>query len=208
MKKINLFIVGIVAMFGVMFTVHATPSATLSCNKKTIGIGESANCKVEIATDSTIEDVAITLSSSKYLSVSAPTANSKAGWVADASKTTVSNNQYVYAFKNTSGGTTSSQVFSFTVTLLEEARKLSSYDECGELCISAVTFGEATMGTIIKGEGTCFTPVVTEEECTENCDPKNPETGAFMNYLIILGVGVAAIAAILIIRRTSKFYRV
>ena len=208
MKKINLFIVGIVAMFGVMFAVHAEPSATLQCDKSTIGIGESTNCYVTIQTDSAISDTVITLSSSKYLIVSSPVANSKAGWVADAEKTKTSTGEY--AFKNTSGGTTSSQVFSFTVTLSEEAKKLSAEDDCGQICISAVTFnnGTATMGTILQGTGTCFAPTVREEECTENCDPKNPETGAFMNYLIILGVGVGAIAAILIVRRTSKFYRV
>jgi len=209
MKKINLLIVGIVAMFAVMLGVQAQ-SVTLRCDKNTIGIGESTLCDVTIDTEAAVTDVVITLSSSSNtLDVSAPTANSKAGWVADIENTKVSSGEY--AFKNTAGSTGKSQVFSFTVTLNENARNLSAEDDCGQLCISSVIYnnGSATMGTITKGTGTCFAPTIEEEECVgESCNPKNPETGAFANYLAILAVGIGAIVVILVIRRTSKFYRV
>lgn len=205
MKKINLLIVGIIAMFGVMFAVQAQ-GVTLACDKTTIGIGESTNCTVTIETEAVVTDTVITLDSSKYLIVTAPVANTSAGWSADTTKTNATTGEY--AFKNTAGSSNTSQVFSFTVTLSEEARNLSADDECGQLCISAVTFnnGTATMGSIIKGTGTCFAPTIREDECVgESC---NPQTGAFMNYLLIVGVGLGAIAVILIVRKTSKFYRV
>lgn len=205
MKKLNLLVVGLAAMFAVMFSVKAQ-SATLACDKTTIGIGESANCTVSIETEQVITDTVITLDASKYLIVSAPVANSKAGWVADAEKTNSSTGEY--AFKNTAGSSNATQVFSFTVTLSEEAKNLSAEDDCGQLCISAVTFnnGTATMGTILKGTGTCFAPTIVEDECVgESC---NPKTGAFANYLVILAVGLGAIVVILIARKTTKFYRV
>lgn len=209
MKKINLLIVGIVAMFGFMFAAQAQ-SASLQCDKTTIGIGETTNCFITLETEAVATETVISLSSSKHLSVTEPVANSAAGWVKDDANTRIVTGGGIsnYAFKNTTG-TKSSQVFAFKITLLESARKLSEGDECGQVCISAVTVNGANMTGIEVGSGTCFTPTVVEDECVgENCDPKNPQTGAFMNYLIILGVGIAAIAVILIVRRTTKFYRV
>ena len=211
MKKFYLLIVGFVAMFGLMFSVNAAQSATLTCDKTTIGIGESTNCYVTIETEANVTDTVITLRSSQYLIVSSPVANTKAGWAVDAAKTKTSSGEYAFANSTSGGVTGATQVFSFTVTLSEKAKNLAADDNCGQLCIGAVTFnnGTATMGTIIEGTGTCFAPTIREEECTgDSCNPKNPETGAFMNYLIIAGVGVAAIAVILIVRKTTKFYRV
>ena len=205
MKKISLLVIGIIAMFGVMLTVNAEAGVTLKCDKTEIAIGDTTNCYVTITNTTTVTSVDITLSTSKYLVISGITANSTAGWVANSANTSGT----VYSFDNATGVTGASQVFSFNVTLSEAAKNLSAEDDCGQLCISAVTFNKGNPESVLEGTGTCFSPTVTQETCVgENCDPKNPETGAFMNYLIILGVGVVAIATILIIRRSSKFYRV
>ena len=205
MKKINLLIVGIVAMFGVMLSVQAQ-GVSLKCDDKEIRIGESTNCQIYLETDDVATETVITLSHSQYLGVTSPMPNNTSGWQADPANTNASAGKY--AFVNTTG-TKASQVFSFTLTVLESARNLSSYDECGEICISAITVNGAPVGGLLSGTGKCFPPVVVDEKCVgDNCEPKNPETGAFMNYVLILLVGAAAVAVILIVRRTSKFYRV
>ena len=202
MKKINLLIIGILAMFGFMAVASADPGVTLKCEKTEVKIGETTNCYVTITADTETTNVDIALDTSKYLIVSNPTANTKAGWSVNSERTKTG----VYSFDNTSGITGSSQVFSFNVTLSEDAKNLSADVDCGQLCISAVTFNKGIADTVLKGTGTCFAPTVIEESCVgESC---NPTTGTFMNYLVIVGAGIIAIATMLIIRRTSKFYRV
>ena len=217
MKKINLLILGIVAMFGFVFTANAAGIAKIECTNPEIRIGESTNCTVSVGYDGTtpIKTAAITLSDSEYLIISDVRASAAAGWQQDLTGTSTTSGRYSFINSNQSGIATTSEVFSFTVKLSEEAKKLSSTDKCGNLCISkvevtsATTSAELPFDQILEStQGACYTPVVINEECTENCDPKNPETGAFMNYLIIVGVGIAAIAVILIVRKTTKFYRV
>ncbi len=203
MKKINLLIVGILAMFGVMFTVNAQ-GVTLQCDKTEIKIGDTTNCYVTITADTQTTSVSFVLDTSKYLIISGQTANTKAGWTVNQQGTTGS----TYSFNNEAGITGTSQVFSFNVTLSEEAKNLGADDDCGQLCISAVTFNNGAPDSVLKGTGTCFAPTVIEEKCVgESCNAV-PETGSFMNYLMIIGAGFIAIATILIIRRTNKFYRV
>ena len=203
MKKINLLIIGFVAMFGFMFTVNAAQGVALSCNKTDIKIGETANCTVSLTgIESSISATTITLSTSEYLDITNVTANTAAGWSQSTAGTTSTTE---YAF-NSASGSMGGQVFSFNVTLNEGAKNLSEGDSCGQLCISAVTLDGERLAGIIQGTGTCFAPTVVIEECVgESC---NPQTGTFMNYIIIVAVGAIAIAGILIARRSSKFYRV
>ena len=214
MKKFNLLILGLVAMFGFMFSAKAAETAILECKNPEIKIGESTVCTVTIGYDSAINTAAVTLDTSKYLQVSNVIASAAGGWQADSANTSAATGKYTFVNTLTSGATGASEVFSFTATLLDEAKNLSANDECANLCLSAVsvtTSGSTTpipFSNIKKDvQGVCYEPTIIEENCPD-CDPKNPETGAFMNYLIIVGVGIAAIAVILIVRKTTKFYRV
>ncbi|MBR1416511.1 MAG: hypothetical protein IJ572_01675 [Bacilli bacterium] len=209
MKKMNLLIIGIVALFGFAINVKAANGVNLSCEKSTIQIGESTTCTVSITSDATINATAITLSTSEYLDVSGIIANTAAGWTASATGTSAANG--LYAFNSTTGSVGLSEVFSFNVTLNQSASNLSEGDSCGQLCISAATFDGTALQGIIEGTGTCFAPVIVVPTCQgSECDPKtpNPETGDFMNYVIIIGTAVIAIVAVVIARRSSKFYRV
>ena len=203
MKKVNLFIIAIIAMLGFTINAKAANGVSLSCNKTNIKIGETANCTVSITADVTVNTAAITLSTSEYLEISNVTPNTTAGWSASTTGTNASTG--VYAFNNANGK--SGQVFSFNVTLSSKASALSAGDTCGQLCISAATFNEETKLTgILQGTGTCFAPVIEEETCVgEDC---NPETGAFMNYAIIIGSLLIAGAAVVVARKSTKFFRI
>lgn len=206
MKKINLLIIGLVAMFGFMFSVNAAQGVSLSCDKTTIKIGEAANCVVELTgLEANVSATTIALSTSEYLDITNVTANTAAGWSASTSGTNAANGEY--AFNNANGVSgAKTQVFSFNVTLNEGAKNLSEGDSCGQLCISAVTLDGERLTGIIQGTGTCFAPTVVIEECVgESC---NPQTGTFMNYMIIVGIGAIAIVGILISRKTNKFYKI
>ena len=201
MKRINLLIIGIAAMFGFMVSVSAANGVSLTCDKTQVKIGESSNCVVSITSESPVSAATITLSTSEYLIISNIRANTTAGWSASSAGTSGNN----YAFNNTTGST-GGQVFSFNVTLAEAAKNLSETDDCGQLCISAATFNGNVITGIIPGTGTCFAPVIVDESCVgEDC---NPKTGDFMNYAVIGVVGVFAVAAIVIARKSAKFYRV
>lgn len=203
MKKINLFIIALVAMLGFTFSVKAQNGVALTCDKTTIKIGESANCVVSITADEAISAATVTLSTSQYLDISNVTANSSAGWSASTSGTSASAG--LYAFNNATGGT-SGQVFSFNVTLNSAASALSEGDSCGQLCISAATFDGNNLTGILQGTGTCFAPTIVEETCVgSDC---NPKTGAFVNYAIIGGALVLAGAAVVVARKSSKFFRI
>lgn len=207
MKKINLLIIGIVAMFGFMVSVNAANGVSMKCEKTQIKIGESSNCVVYVESNAAISEAKITLSASehlgiKYLGVVGSTVkpNSAAGW----SLYNISGDEYT--FKNSIGSTGKSELFAFNVTLLDSAKNLSETDDCGQLCIKAASFDGNVIGPLVDGSGTCFQPVIIEESCVgEDC---NPKTGDFMNYVVIGVVGVFAIAAIVIARKSAKFYRV
>lgn len=201
MKKFNLLIIGIVAMFGFMISAKAANSASLTCDKTDVKVGESANCLVSISANAPLSAVTIKLSASEHLGISNVVANTKAGWTASASGT--SGNTYSF---NNSTGSTGGELFSFTVTLLESAKQLSEGDSCGQICIVEALFDGNQIAGITQGTGTCFAPNITVEQCVgENC---NPKTGSFMNYIIIGAVTIIAIAAVVIARKSSKFYRV
>lgn len=207
LKKICSFIV--VGLLAILFIpkVSAASGTTLSCQKTDLTIGESTTCTVYVTyeyTDPTNAPSAasITLSTNQYLKVSEVTANSTYGW----STSTTSGS--TYSFNKPSGATiTSGQKFelmSFKVTLDQSAKNLGENDTCGDICISAATINGLAISSDDKGS--CYLPTVTIEECT---GPKcNAETGAFLNYaLIALGVAVAVVA-ILVARKSNKFYRV
>ena len=209
LKKICSFIV--VGLLAIMFIpkVSAASGTTLSCQKTDLTIGESTTCTVYVTyeySDSNNAPAAasITLSTNQYLKVSDVTANSTLGWAASPANDTGS----TYAFNKTSGATITSgqrfELMSFKITLDQSAKNLGENDTCGDLCISGATINSLTISSYDKGS--CYLPTVTTEECT---GPKcNAETGAFLNYtLIALGVAVAVVA-ILVARRSNKFYRV
>ena len=205
LKKICSFVV--IGLFAILFmpTVDAASSATLSCAKKDLKIGESTTCTVYMTyefTDVAPSAASVTFSTNKYLDISKVTANSTLGWSASG---TATGTQYSFQRTSTTGITSGTrfELMSFTLTLNQNAKNLGSNDTCGDICIS-----EATINGVKVDTGTsssCFGPTITVEECVgSSC---NAETGAFLNYsLIVLGVGVAFVA-ILVARRSNKFYR-
>ena len=201
MKKINLLVIGLIAAFGFSSSVFAADSVSMTCDKKNISIGESASCKVTLNLESTVMATSITLDQSETLDVENVVPNT--GWTQSAS-TKAGTYSFNYPTPGINGKT---QVFSFDVKLNEKAANLSSTDDCGQLCIKTVTLDGGSMTGITKGEGTCFTPVlVPDEPCVgENC---NPKTGAFANVAAIVGVAFVALGAIVIAKRSSKFYRI
>ena len=94
-------------------------------------------------------------------------------------------------------------MFSFTLTLLEEAKNLPDGD-CGNICLNAAFFNS---GATVISNPVCMAPVITVEECTE-ADCPTPDTGAFMNYAVIAGVSLVALIAILVVNKNKKFYRI
>ena len=191
-------------MLGFAVNVSAASSLKLSCDKTDIRIGESTVCTVSFTSDTAITSSAFALSTSRYLDISNVKPNTTKGWSSDDS--TNPSNGY-YAFKITSGtGVAEGDVFSFTVTLNSKAKELGEKDTCGELCISKAVLGSVTT-TNAKGTGTCFMPNVVEDECPEGECP-NPETGAFANYAIIAASILVAGAAVIIARKSTKFFRV
>ena len=210
MKKFYLLITGFIAMFGFMFATKAAENmATLECTPSSeIQLGGSTNCTVKITSADPLSKVVVVVSTSRYLEIKAPEAGP--GWTLSSTDSSTTGNKVYKTYTLTAStplnATTGNEVYSFTGTLSEDASVLSADDECAQICLQSVVINDT--GNITQGLGTCFDPVVKQTECTENCDPKNPETGAFMNYLLIAGIGAAAIAVILIVRRTTKFYRV
>lgn len=203
MKKINLFLFGLVAMLGFGVSVSAADTAGLSCLKSDLSIGESTTCTVSITTASAVSSASITLKSSEHLIISDAKANDSAGWQQSAAS---SSSEYVFN-RTVAGAAGKSDVFSFTLTLSESAKNLSKNDDCGNICIAAVTLDKGTVSGITENSQFCYRPtIVPEEKCEgEDC---NPKTGAFANYVAIAAVAVIAVGAILVARRSSKFYRV
>lgn len=198
MKKINLFIVGLVAMLAFGTSVLAEDTVSLSCKDKEIAPGESTNCSITLNSTSGVTGVNVTLEVGEHLSVSNPVGNT--GW------TKMNSTATTFEFQSAKAVTGKSEVFSFTLTLDKSAADIQE-GTCGDLCISAatITVGDTPQKlSIIKGSGTCFIPTVVEK----TTDPKNPETGAFANYALIAGVAAAAFGAIIIARKSAKFYRV
>ncbi len=204
MKKFNLFVIAIVAVLEFNMSAKAeAPSVALSCQKTEIAIGESTNCTVSFTGSDTIKESVFNLSTSRFLTITNVVPNSTKGWSAAA---TTDAQKGKYAFEILSGtGVSNGAVFSFTVTLNENAKELGEKDTCGELCISGATLGNSSTGvslTNTKGTGTCYAPVVVEKE------KENPPTGAFANYAIIIASIIVAGAAVVIARKSSKFFRV
>ena len=199
MKKFNLFVIAIVAMLGFSINAKAADGISLACEKTEIKINESTTCTVSVTVDNPIDKAVITLSTSRFLDVSNIVANTTAGWKYAQTSTDQANG--VYSFTNTSGK--SGQLFSFTVTLNSNAKELGEKDTCGELCISGARLGDITL-TNTKGTGTCFAPTVVIGPPTT----ENPPTGAFANYAIIAVSILVAGAAVVIARKSTKFFRV
>lgn len=212
LKKISsLLIVGIIAAFVVAPKALAANSMRLACSKTNIKIGDSTTCTIYGTIDFASEDDApsaatITLSTSEYLNISNVKANSTAGWT---NTTSASSTGTTYSFSNSSAATkiTSGKEFeimSFTATLDQAAKNLASYDDCARLCIGGATFNGASLST--ASLGTCYSPVVTPDTCEgASC---NAETGAFLNYSLVLVGAAVAVCAIIVSRRNSKFYRI
>ncbi len=202
MKKLNLFIVAIIAMLGFTFNVKAAGVA-LKCEDQKIKVGGSTTCTVSVnGLTSTINTATITLSKSETIDVteiSNVKPNTTAGW-ATATSTTAG----AYSFANTAGAS-DGEIFSFTLGINSKASELGEDESCGEICISAAKFDSISLTNTKTTTGACFTPIVVEEPPCEDC---NPETGAFANYAIIAASILIAGAAVVIARKSSKFFRV
>lgn len=206
MKKIGLFMVGAFALFGFVASANAAPSLSLSCQKEELKIGETTNCTVNLTTDVKANYITVEMSPSEYLDISAVTANAAAGWTADSAGTDKA--KYKFSFESSLGVTGSKELFSFNLTLKETVRgKLSEGDVCGNLCLSKFELNKSGSSIPVEGgvRGTCYGPALVIEN--EPANPENPKTGEFMNYAIIAGVGVIAVAGVIIARKSTKFYR-
>ena len=213
-KILGLSVIGLLSIFMAGMNVKAanSDSVTLTCDKTTIKIGESTVCTV-VATNyfTTATDApsaaTVTISPSKYLTVSAVTSNSTLGWA--KTNETSSNGETTYSFSNSNASsniTTGKQyaLMSFTVTLNQEAKTLTDTTNCAQICISGATFN----GNILTSEsfGTCPNPTAVIEDCTgSECSAK---TGAFLNYSLLCGGAFIALIAILVARKRNKFYRI
>ena len=213
-KNINLLIIGVLAVFGVIFGVKAD-SLSLSCDKTEIAIGESTNCTVTGDFSVAYASGVVTIDVSEHLAISNVKAGAAAGWSVDAS--TTSGNKYGFKATNSTVGTTtgSRQMFSFTLTLKDSAKKLSAGESCGNICISAATFtpvGGSSVSWTKSNLGTCYAPtyvVCQGSGCTPApSTPENPKTGEFTDYVLIGGVVVVALIAIIIARKGNKFFEV
>ena len=204
MKKINLFLVAMVAMLGFSVNAKAANSIKLECDKTQIKIEESTNCTVSLTLDSEISNAtaSVQLSASETLDISNVTPNKALGWT----QSTVATSAGTYTFINSTGK--SGQLFSFTVKLNSKAKDLGKDESCGNLCIADAIIKDATgnPGAKPQGVGTCYSPVVVDETCEgPNC---NPETGSFANYAIIIASILIAGAAVIVARKSTKFFRV
>lgn len=202
MKKINLFIVAMVAMLGFSVNAKAANSIKLECDKTQIKIEESTNCTVSLTLDTDISVATVQLSKSETLDISNVTPNKAAGWTSSTAATPAG----TYTFNNAAGKT--GELFSFTVKLNSKAKELGKDESCGNLCIAAATIKDAAgnAGATPQGVGTCYSPTVVEETCEgPNC---NPETGSFANYAIIIASILIAGAAVIVARKSTKFFRV
>ena len=197
MKKVSLFIVGLVAMLGFASSVSAADTATLKCVDKEIAPGESTTCTVSINTAAATTAAKVTLDVSAEISIS----NVKAGTGWTDMKAVAP----TYSFEHTTGTTGLAELFSFTLTLSKDAAEKIDEENCGQLCIDTVTFNGGNATQLMQGStGTCYLPTIIEK----TPDPKNPETGAFANYAVIFGVAAVAVVSIIAARRSTKFYRV
>ena len=215
LKKICSFVVvGLLAVV-VMPKVYAANSVTLSCNDTKIAIGQSTNCTAYLTYDYTDETLApkgvvVVLEPNEFLDVTNVKANSTLGWQQGTATETANGMQYQFATSNPTGiqSGKKSELFSFTLTLNQKAKNLSDTNACGNLCINGAVVQTASSQVPINTDdkASCYSPIVTVEECV---GPKcNPETGSFLNYaLVILGIAVAGVA-IVVVRRSNKFYRV
>ena len=188
-----------------MFSAKAESQVSFSCENNKLKVGQTTNCVVYLTADVAVTNIKITMDPSEQLDLTAVTANSAAGWTKDSSGTNEAG--YVFAFNSTAatGVTGRTPLFSFNLTLNEKAKKLANGDICAQLCLSSAIINNSTQFPIQKGTGTCYGPAVVNDNPTT---PDNPETGAFMNYVIIAGVGVLAVAGVIIARRSSKFFRI
>lgn len=204
MKKFNLFVIAMVAMLGFSMSAKADNGVSMKCDKTTISIGESTNCTVSFTSNVGISTATISLDTSETLDVSNVKANTTAGWAESTSGTSKSAGIYAFNNSNTTKPT-SGQIFSFTITLNSKAAEiLKKGESCGQLCINGAEFDGAKL-TNVKGTGTCFAPTVVDEPCEgPDC---NPETGSFANYAIIAASIIIAGAAVVVARKSAKFFR-
>lgn len=209
-KKFNKILFGFVAMFAFVGLAHAQDSASMKCTKTNLKPGESTICTVTGKTSQTaLTSFAATIENSKYLKVTNVNANT--GWSIDAANTKITEKSdqsgqagvYSFTYSGTVTPNVDIQIFSFTLTLLEEAKNLPDGD-CGNICLNAAFFNS---GATVISNPVCMAPVITVEECTE-ADCPTPDTGAFMNYAVIAGVSLVALIAILAVNKNKKFYRI
>ncbi len=213
-KVMSLAIVGVLAIFGVNANVKAadTNNVSLSCTKTSINIGESTVCTVYgtvYFTDASNAPSAttVTISPSDYLTISNVTANTSSGFTKPTE--TKTNSGITYALSNSTASSTITSgtkfaILSFTATLSQEAKNLSSTDNCAQICISGASFNGLALTS--GNYGTCFNPSVTITDCTgSNC---NANTGAFLNYALIGTGAVVALVAIVVARKNNKFYKI
>jgi hypothetical protein len=213
-KLLSLAIVGVITVFGVNANVKAadTNNVSLSCTNTTINIGESTVCTVygtAYFTDATNAPsaVIVSITPSDYLTISNVTANTSSGFTKPTETKTSTGITYSLSNSTASSTITSGTKFailSFTATLSQEAKNLSSTDDCAQICISGATFNGFALTS--GNYGTCYNPSVTITDCVgSSC---NAKTGAFLNYALI-GTGAAvALVAIVVARKNNKFYKI
>lgn len=210
LKIASLPLLAIACLFCVSLDARAASTTRLECAKGSIAVGDTTTCTVYMTADFTEEapsGIRVTLNSSQYLKIGTVTANTTYFTIATNNSIAPTDSKFstglTLSLNKTTTPVTSGKEFellSFPVTLAEEAKNIKDAKaSCGTLCIGAVEIDGSPLTSIVQTTDYCYSPVIHKEDV--------PETGSFLNYaLIIAGIGLAVVA-IVIARRSSKFYK-
>jgi len=215
MKKMNKILAAVLVGFIGVGVAHAQTSATLTCEDLKLVPGASTICTVKITPDATAassttptKTFIASIAQSQYLTMSDVKVNTTAGF-SNLKEQTDSTNALTNIISLDYTGTVTAdkeiEVFSFKMTLSKEAENLPD-GNCGQLCLSSALFDSNSVTLGDDGKPYCPNFSINKPTCVgEDC---NPTTGEFMNYAIIAGVCVVALAAIVIVSKKNKFYNV
>ena len=209
MKKLTKLMAIAVGMLMLPFTVNAEAQFTFDCDKSKLEPGGTTQCVIK-ATDHTDEGISsvtvqVMKDSLKYITVNGFVENSTQ-W----SITTKAPESYLYSLKPVvdSAGIQASEVGAYNITLDKDAA-----GDCGTICVKVDYIdNQGNERTALSGERPEGTTTGDQdyscEDITIDKAVTPPNSGAFADYAVLIGVGALAVGAILLASKKSKFYRV
>ena len=193
-------------------TSTAASTISVDCNSTELAVGGATLCTVYVtpsaalaASTNATKNVKITLSQSKYLTVSE--LKEATNFIitdqnVDNKDLDTNTVNLTYAGTLTAGEKTKIMTFNLK---LEEAAANVSENECGRICITGVMF-DSEIAKVGDDGSYCPNITIVKKNCKDSeC---NPTTGEFMNYAIIAGVASVALVSIALISKKKKFYTV